>query len=226
MIFGLEGLAAGMLALSAVSGGGQAITCKAAALPPVRVEPSKSVIQYDHSLTQGQLDRMEIDTVNPYGDHKQTHVGGLMSGEITVEHQIGFVQERYDRLGVSCLYYDSVDVKININPTIYIARENKPGSCRYNAILEHEKKHVEVDRLVVNKYARRIGESVSFALKQYGSSFGPFPVGEIAYAQERLQEYLGGVIKAEVDAMNEERRASQQAIDTIQEYERVRRLCP
>lgn len=220
MLFGIEGLAAGLLYMNVA-----AIECKRQPLPPVRVSPSKSMIQYDHSKSQNQLDRMEIDTVNPYGNSRKTHVGGLMSGEIRVEHQIGFVQERYDALGQACLHYDSVNVTMTINPTIYIASENKAGSCRYHAILEHEKKHVEADRIVVNKYAKRIGDAVSFAINKYGATFGPFEVERIPSIQAKLQAYVDGIVKGEVEAMNKERMQMQQAIDSYEEYERVSNQC-
>src|SRR5690606_30437957 len=106
MIFGLEGLGAGLLYLTAAAGG---VTCKAQVPPPVRVVPSKSAVTYDHARSQAELDKIQIDTVNPYGLKRETHVGGLMSGEIRVEHQIGFVQERYEQLNQACLYYDSID---------------------------------------------------------------------------------------------------------------------
>lgn len=220
MLLGLEGVAAGLLYLNAA-----AIECKRQPVPPVRIIPSKSAIQYDNTKGQDELDRMEIDTVNPYGKNKDTHVGGLMSGEIRIEHQIGFVQERYEQLGQACLHYDSVTVNIIINPTIYIARENRPGTCRYHAIMEHEKKHVEADRIVVNKYAKRIGDSLAFALNKYGVTFGPFGVDRIAPVQSKLQTYIDGIVKTEVDAMNTERMRLQQSIDSLEEYERVRKLC-
>lgn len=149
-----------------------------------------------------------------------------MSGEIRVEHQIGFVQERYEQMNKACLHYDSLSVTMVINPTIYIAREHKPGTCRYKAILEHEKKHVEADRIVVNKYAKRIGDALRFALGKYGSSFGPFEAGQVEAVQTRLQDYIGDIVKEEVARMNEERITRQQAIDSLEEYERVRKMCP
>lgn len=221
MLFGLELAAAGLLWAHASA---QTVTCSHQAPPPVRVAPSLEQIKYDNSRTQRELDRMDIDTLNPYGN-KETHVGGLMSGEIRVEHKVGFVQERYEQLDQTCVHYDSIAVSMTINPTIYIAREHKPGTCRYAAIMEHEHKHVDVDRVIVNKYARRIGDALSFALNKYGATYGPFPQAEVAGIQNRLQRYIDDIVKAEVEAMNTERLAAQQAIDTLEEYERVRKLC-
>ncbi len=221
MLPGLESIAAGLLMLSAAG----PLECTPQPLPQVKISPSKSAIQYDNSKSQKELDMMEIDTVNPYGAHKETHVGGLMSGEIRVEHQIGFIQERYEHIGQVCLHYGSINVNIVINPTIYIAHENKPGTCRFNAIMEHEKKHVEADRIVVNKYSKRIGEALSFALNKYGATFGPFSDGQLEPVQVKLQNYIDGIVKKEVEAMNAERRRVQQGIDSLEEYERVRKLC-
>lgn len=221
MLFGLEMIAAGLLWTEVSSGG---VRCTRQPPPPVRVIPSIGQIKQNHSLSQRDLTKMEIDTENPYGG-RRTHVGGLMSGEIRVEHKVGFVQEVYEQIGQVCVHFDAITVNMEINPTIYIASEHKAGSCRYNAIYEHEEKHVEADRIVVNKYARRIGEALSFALNKYGSTYGPFPAHRVAESQQRLQAYIDGIVKAEVDAMNAERLVVQQAIDSLEEYERVRRMC-
>lgn len=221
MLFGLELVAAGLLLTEVNSG---AVRCSRQPPPPIRVIPSLGQIQHDHTLSQSDLTKKEIDTENPYGG-RRTHVGGLMSGEIRVEHKVGFVQEVYEQIRQVCVHFDAITVNMEINPTIYIAREYQAGSCRYNAIYEHEEKHVEADRLVVNKYARRIGEALSFAINKYGSTYGPFPAHQVGDAQKRLQAYIDGIVKAEVDAMNAERQAVQQAIDSLEEYERVRRMC-
>lgn len=221
MLFGLEILAAGMLWTQASA---PQLRCSRQPPPPVRVIPSLGQTRHDNSLSQRDLNKMDIDTVNPYGN-RETHVGGLMSGEIRVEHKVGFVQEVYQQFNQICVHYDTVTVNMVINPTIYIASEHKPGSCRYRAIFGHEEKHVEADRVVVNKYARRIGEALSFALNKYGATYGPFPASQIGEAQRRLQAYIDGIVKTEVDAMNVERLSVQQAIDSLEEYERVRRLC-
>lgn len=221
MIPGLESLAAGLLYLAATG-----LKCSHQPPPPVKVVPTKSAVLYDFSKTQAELDMVDVDTANPYGSKKETHVGGLMSGEIRVEHQLGFVQERYETGSMACLHFGGIDVKINISPTIYVARENKPGSCRYKAILEHEKKHVEADRIVVNKYSKRIGESLTFVFQKYGTTFGPFELAKMPAIQTKLQDYIDGVVKKEVERMNAERMAMQQKIDSLEEYERVRKLCP
>lgn len=221
MLFGLEIVAAGLLWTHASA---PSVTCSRQPPPPVRVFPSLGDVRHDNSRSQYDLNKMEIDTVNPYGE-RETHVGGLMSGEIRVEHKVNFVQERYEQLGLTCVHYDAITINMVINPTIYIAREHRPGTCRYNAILEHEKKHVEADRLIVNKYARRIGEALSFAMNKYGATYGPFGQDEVDGVQRRLQHYIDGIVKTEVSAMNAERLIVQQSIDTLEEYERVRKLC-
>lgn len=220
-MIGLELMMGGLLHLAAAG-----VSCQPHPIPQVVVSPSRSAVQYDNTKSKKELETFQIDTVNPYDRHQETHVGGLMSGEIKVEHAVGFVQEKYESVQQGCLHYDSITVKITINPTIYIASENRPGSCRYASILEHEKKHVEVDRLVVNKYAKRINKALSYALNKYGATFGPMKMSAMTGTQTRLQNYIDGIVRKEVDAMNAERKKLQQAVDTLEEYERVRKQCP
>lgn len=213
---------AGWLTLAAAD---SQVSCIVKQAPRVIVTPSKSTIKYDFTKTREQLRAFDIDTVSPYDAKSETHVGGLMSGEIQMESRINFLKETYQPIDRHCLYIDTVEVKLHINPTIFVAKNYKRGSCEHEAILDHEKKHISVDRLIVNKYAQRIADTLSFALNKYGAAYGPYGRGELETAQGKLQSYIETIIKDESDRMNAERREKQQAVDTLEEYERIRKVC-
>lgn len=201
------------------------IECKLKKTPEISVAATDTKVRYDHTKTQRQMDNMDHDTVSPYGRNVQTHVGGLMSGEVSVSQNIRIMQETYPHLNTGCLYVDSVTVKIHIDPTIFIAREYSKTGCMYKAIMEHEKKHIQVDRMIVNKYTNTIVNGLNSALKQAGFAYGPYTLGQIPEAQKRIQNFTHGIIKAYSDAMSEERKRLQQQVDTLEEYERVRKSC-
>lgn len=202
------------------------IRCKPPKVPQISVVASDTKVRYDHTKYQNELDQFDVDTVNPYGDTVQSHVGGLMSGRIEVSQNMRFMQETYPALGTGCIHVAKVDVRIHIDPTIYIARDYPKGGCMYNAIMEHEKKHIRVDREIVNKYTGHIVKGLNSALKQIGFTHGPMSVSQIPAAQEKVNTVLSSVTSQYAEYMNQERRKLQQQIDTIEEYERVRKLCP
>jgi len=224
MIFGLEVASVGLLHLAA-SGRTPFIECTPKIVPKIKVLPSKSEVKYDFTKSKYDLERFDIDTVSPYQRHQKTHVGGLMSGKIQLTYQTEFMQETYDRYQMGCVYIKQINVKMHIEPTIYVASDHKRGTCRHEAILAHEKKHVREDQLIVNKYARIIGNDIKAALNASGYSFGPYSTRDIPARQERLQGKLEQLVKTRHNQMESERQKRQQAIDSLQEYERVRKVC-
>ena len=223
-MFGLELLMAGMISLSPTPVLAE-VKCHAKTAPKIDILPSKSRVRYDFTKTKPELNQVDVDTVSPYGPNHKTYVSGLMSGAIQVQHQVSFIHETYDQLGQGCLYLKSLEVKVHIDPTIFIAKEYPQGSCMHSAILAHERKHVREDQLVVNKYASIIGKAMARVIDSQGPAFGPYELERIPFVQQNIQNSLTKVLKKYKDQMNEERQKRQQAIDNIEEYESIGARC-
>ncbi|NCO02722.1 MAG: hypothetical protein GW903_00855 [Alphaproteobacteria bacterium] len=220
-MFGLDIIMAGALQLASFD-----IQCQHNIAPKIKVSPQQSAIQYDFTKSKDDLGEFDIDTISPYGPQHKTHVGGLMAGEISIEQRVEFTSEVYERQGVGCVHIKAIDVKIKIDPTIYIASEFKKGSCKFNAIMTHEKKHVLVDKKIVNKYASLIGNDLKKTIQNKGVRFGPMRESEIETVQADIQKALGDALTRRRDQMNEERSWDQQAIDTKEEYDSIAAQCP
>lgn len=219
-MIGLDYFVAGYLQLASAD-----IKCQIRRTPGVNVSASDTSVRYDHSRSQSQLDKGEYDTISPYGKSARTHVGGLMAGEVSISQNIRIYQETWPRLSMGCLYYDSIKVDLHIKPVIYIAREYEKGSCMYQSILQHEKKHIAVDRDIVAKYTAKITQVLDKKLKEIGYTHGPFKTSDIKREQDRLQTAVQETVQNISKEMGKERRARQQAVDTLQEYDRVQARC-
>lgn len=236
-MFGLEFLMAGMLAMPHQTSQNAPdynqmlvpvvaqIECRAQKPPKINVLPSKSHVRYDFSKSKAQLNNVDVDTISPYGPNHKTNVSGLMSGSIQVRHEVAIMHETYQQLGKGCLYIKSVDVKVHIDPTVYIAKEHPKGTCMHNAVLIHERKHVREDQLIVNKYSALLGKALVSVINSQGSSFGPYDVSRLPFVQQNIQKSVTTVVKKYNDQMNEERRERQQAIDNLEEYETIGKGC-
>ena len=224
IVVALAGVAGGNAAMAFGQKRG-AVECKPKIAPQVRVVPYKSNVRYDFSKSKAELNSFNVDTISPYGPRHKTTVSGLMSGAIKVEHRVSFVHETYDQVGQGCLYLKSVDVKVKIDPTIYIAREHKQGSCMHTAVLVHERKHVREDQLIVNKYTSILEKRMEAAVEAQGYAFGPYETARMPFVQENIQNALHRIVQHYNDEMNEERRERQQAIDNIEEYESIGARC-
>lgn len=199
-------------------------TCPAKPAGKINIIWSSDAVKYDFTKSQAQMDAMETDTVNPYDRHVKTHVGGMMKGGVSLQSSIQVAGLTYPQSKVTCQWVDKMDVEIAIDPTIFIANQHKKGSCRHRAILEHEMKHVYVDRAVVKKYAPMIKSHLQKAIVKVGI-VGPKPERRKKEFHKKITDYMEKQLKAVTDKMYAERKALQAKVDTKEEYDRVSNLC-
>lgn len=219
-MIGLEMVAGGLLHLAAAD-----ITCRPRRIPTILITPLRTTVSYDFTKSRDQLGAFDIDTVSPYGRGHNVKVGGLMEGEIRVESRVGQVQETYKYINKACVHIDSVTIIVHSDPVIYVAREYAKGSCEQKAVIDHEKKHVEIDRKIVNEFAGRLENKIRLHLKNTGYVFGPYPVSGLIDHQKKIQGELDQIVKDETEEMTAARQKAQQALDNADEYERVRLMC-
>lgn len=202
-----------------------AVECQAKAPPRINVHPSKSRIKYDFTKGRDYLNRVEVDTISPYGANHSTNVSGLMSGSIQLKSNVTFMQETYPHQGRGCLFIKGVDVEIIQDPTIYIAKELPQGGCMHNVVLTHEYKHVDADRKIINKYTNLIGRQLERVIADRGANFGFIKMIRMNEVQNDVKEELHNVVRRMNDEMNAERRQVQQDIDSIEEYQSIAKRC-
>lgn len=198
--------------------------CKPSSYAKIQVKTSTDEILWDYSKSEKDLNKFKIDTVNPYGKNVITDVGGLMQGGIMMQEQMRFSTLTSSRVQQICYWYDEIVVTLHIKPTIFIAREFPRGSCKHNAIREHELKHVEVDREIVNKYAGLLGKSVQ-EIANRKTIYGPYHVAQSKEVEAFLKGQLTAALKRYSSEMDDERKERQQQIDSLAEYERVNKMC-
>jgi hypothetical protein len=203
-----------------------AVECHAKMAPQVNVKPRTKNVRYDFTKSKAELNSFDVDTISPYGPNHRTIVSGLMSGSIQTKSQVEFMHEKYEHLDRGCVYLKAANVTISIDPTIYVANEYPKGSCYHNAVLNHERKHVREDQLIVNKYVGRIGRALKDMIDSQNAAFGPYRIDQMDQVQINIQNSINKVVKRFNDDMNQERRRRQQAIDNIEEYESIGARCP
>ncbi len=215
-MIGIDVLAtAGLLTLAA-----NPVTCIVPKAPVVTVKPIIDPTRMVETKSIAELGQHKADTISPYGQHVEQLVFGLHEGTLglSASTQIGY--RVYKKLGVSCLYYDSVDVEIRLNPLIYVVKELPPESCAYQAVLAHEEKHTAVDRAIVKKYAPLIGKEVQDAVNNAGA-IGPYPTADAPAVQDRMIRHIRTAVSALELQMTEEQSRKQQDVDSLEEYQGV-----
>lgn len=199
--------------------------CNPKTVPKINIKSDTDRITWIFSKSEKELNRKDIDTVNPYGNNVITDVGGLMQGGIKMQERMQFGGLTNPNTRETCMFYDKIDVTFHIFPTIYIASEFLPGTCMHNAIKQHEMKHISVDREIVNKYASAVGRAIQAEIKRQ-NIYGPVPDSNKVALQAQMKQRMESIMFKYSNAMDAERRSRQQKIDSLQEYERVNHLCP
>jgi hypothetical protein len=194
----------------------------------ITVLPRTAQVQIDASKTLAQMQNQKMDTINPYGFSGMSSTQAYMGATVGIGKDADIdIDYNFDkRLGAYCMWYNRIYIPIDISPTIYIAKELHADPCLRKVTIEHEMKHVDVDRRMVNKYAKIIGQKIYNGLKERGFRAQPVPPEGGQHMMNRMSELITQIVEMEHNKMQIERLEAQREVDNLQEYERVSALCP
>lgn len=219
--------AAGLLML--VSGPG-AMNCAVPEAPKVVVTPRTAEIVYDYSKSiqeLGQIARQKRSTPNPLHDDPNAYVSGLRSDKPRTDTRVtvnGVTETYGDKPTRVCLWYSRVELVIDLQPVIYLARERDvPGVCR-EEILAHERRHVQVDREVMNQFAQDVGRAIQAEVQRAGAQ-GPYPAVNTEAVRNQMAARVNDLVDRHVKAMTQVLERRQAQVDSREEYERISALC-
>jgi len=132
------------------------------------------------------------------------------------QHQVG------DEI---CVAVDRVTVRISMPlRTIYIVRARQPGTCGYESVLAHERKHQAADDALLAEQVPRLRVEIADALAELPPR-DSVPVDKAADASAELSKLIATVVKRSTSALFAARAARQAEVDNPQEYRRVRAAC-
>lgn len=149
---------------------------------------------------------------------------GVTRGKITMETSILF-RSQGNLLGRYCLWQADVAINVSYRPEVYIAKEYRPGSCRYTQTKLHEMRHVEVDKAVMKELLPELKRVATVRAAEIGVR-GPFDDTQREAAKSILLHSMQDAVSAELDRIEKVRALRQQLIDTPGEYTRLSQTCP
>lgn len=213
----LPGIAA--VAAAGIASPAAAQTCEAAKLT-VAIVHGMPEPTLDNTLSQP-----ELQALAPPARH-----GGRTQGLYRARIELGYTAQtritdlRREPASPVCVSLASVEVRVMLRERrIYVAREWKPGTCAYTAILDHERKHQAVDEELVRRYEPRIRQAIESAVAKAG------PLAVLAAQREEAQDRLAKAMEAAVaqvfNELSEEQKDRQADVDAGLEYARVTDSC-
>ena len=192
----------------------------------INVLPATQKVQFVTNQNLAELQQHQTDTINPYGYNSDSFTQGFAKGKISIRTEVNLNHKVLPRYNAACLWYEKIEVKFDIDPDVHIAKEVYDDRCMRKAVVGHEMKHVMVDRKIVNKYSRQIGQKIYAELKKRGFIGGPIPLENVKAVAERMQRTVMQLVELEQQRMELDRKDLQGQVDTLEEYDRVNSLCP
>jgi len=179
----------------------------------VHIDPGKSKISNN-------LSKAQLSGYNSHGRRRQ--ILGTMQGDVDLRW---FIKYEIEEFGDSnCFWVASADVELAYRQLdVNIASEYEPGSCQYEAILDHENEHVQVARSIMGPYAQQIYASLTTL------SIPTPDLPSVADSPEQARAEVHKVFKRLLtpvrDKMHRVLRAKQAEVDTRENYRRTFRQC-
>ncbi len=218
-MFGLDLMTVGGLLILATN----SIQCTVPKAPQIVVNPVTHDIKYNYSYSSEELSRVDTGSVSPYAPNVDASTGGLRHDTPLIETSLSWGVKTYRHAGASCMWYDKISVTITLRPEIYVSKDYKSDSCR-EAILQHEERHVQVDRIVMNRYAQELGIALQNKLKSVGA-VGPYNESRQDEMQAAMTQYIEDTINAQEAKIQEEMKGLQAQVDSLSEYETISKIC-
>ncbi len=192
----------------------------------IEVIPHAEAVEYDYSRSLEDLQDVETDTIDPFDFNGISYSEGYMKSSIRLQPEIKLGTRTFTAYKAMCVWYDTITIRIDIDPVITIAEEVADDDCMGEAVRNHEMKHVRALRKVVNKYADSMGREVYRQLKDRGFIAGPVPEEHAQQIIDRMYKTVEQVLELEYKKMQIENSEEQSRVDSRQEYEYVASLCP
>ncbi|HVM83767.1 MAG TPA: hypothetical protein VMW18_07760 [Candidatus Binatia bacterium] len=182
------------------------------ATPAISVTTAEQKLQQDQALSIADLNRRAGVT------DRNTYALGLTESEVSAT-------TRYEMLvspeadGLFCVSFRSITVELQLAMKVHVAAELKPGSCLYNAALQHEQGHVIVERKMLPRAKARV------AVVLAGVAARTETAGDAGIAQRNLRAAADAAIQEAMREIAAQKKRQQSALDTPDEYRRVSRAC-
>lgn len=207
------------------SGPAQAGNCVPGSVPQIEIAVSEAEPRFDYKFTRAELARFPGNANVPALAVYDITVNALSTGRMNIKHNLSYQRTVLPDKQV-CVQVSRLDIGIHIEPVIYMAKELRTEACEYKSYLEHEMKHVAVDRQLVDDYKDVIRRNIGFSFPQAGDFVvGPVPASLRKEAEEELSYNITGVLRATIDSLLRERSFRQREIDSVGEYASLTLAC-
>ena len=192
--------------------------------PTLEIIAEYEPLKYDSSKVSATLSRLHQKEYGGYVEDGY-RVNGLSTYDLSTGLDFRVAKTTF-RDGVTCFY--PTDIKLTItmkDPTIYIARSLKKGTCEYDVALRHEQTHQQINIEVLEHYLPKIKDRFIETVKKYAVAGRQKDDISLEAAQESLQKKYLAALNPILDEIKTEIKQEQEKLDNIQNYTYEQSLC-
>ena len=166
------------------------------------------------------LSKAQLGTSNTHGRRVQV----LGTAQTNFELRWAIKYQVREWRNVYCFWVATADVAISYHQLdVNIAAEYEPGSCQYEAVLDHENEHVDVAHNIMSPYAQQIQQALTTLA--IPTAHLPSLANSPEIAREEVEEVFRRTLFPVRDQMIRLLRERQAEVDTIENYRRTWRQC-
>lgn len=186
--------------------------------------PAMSVIMFKKKTKQyrnfsvGNLTQLHTGSYRP----GSPFVLGLGGGGYDLTTKLQF--EVKSQGSLSCVRVANVEGHFTVEPLMLIARDYRKGTCEYNAVLEHEKKHLSTLLDFQQEYARKFKIRLKKIIKDVNTA-QVASNSQVELIQQQIQNQINTQVQAYFDQITPVLQRRQQEVDSPEEYRRVNAMC-
>lgn len=123
-----------------------------------------------------------------------------------------------------CLRVKKINFNFFVEPKIYIASNFKRGSCEYNAVIKHEREHIDIIKGAHKDYVPEFKSFVKDIARELPSFF-PMPLTSMDSAKDEISAFIQERVGDFMNVVNEDVAERQSEIDTDDEYRKISDRC-
>ncbi|HBR67837.1 MAG TPA: hypothetical protein DEA55_00480 [Rhodospirillaceae bacterium] len=164
----------------------------------------------------------DLTKVHGSPQQKSKKVLGTGGGAMSIKANLRFRTATQGRK--SCVSLKEIKAEYVSYPEIHIASNFRKGSCAYNAVLEHEEKHIAILKEFHNEYSQKLKADMENLAMQINVT-GPVAAKDVQKVQDEASADLYRWIDSftrQASLILEQRQAK---IDTEEEYKKMSSLC-
>ncbi|MDD5586705.1 MAG: hypothetical protein PHY92_07105 [Alphaproteobacteria bacterium] len=212
---------AGLFCFPGVAAQAGAYGCPAYQEPLITVTPAVVPERYDNSLSLGQIQAMVGQPNTTYAGMREFPVG-LTAANLRLDSSFEVTTRSVEGDPMVCAQISRMDMQAGLmDTTIYMARELPRPSCGFDAVLEHEGRHVATDRWLLAAYVPQLHDLLAGEIRR----LGVVRASSAAVAEARLRKAVNDYLGALGASIASERERQQKQIDSPGEYRRLTVAC-